>query len=177
MSDYPILVLALYSAFVVFAVFFAVCVIALRNPVYSAFSLVMVLFNVAAVFAMLEAHFIAAIQIMVYAGAIMVLFVFVIMLLNLDELSLDFPMLKHRYGSAFLLSVSSFVLIVLALTMGGSAPNTGDYTPEAIQHAGGNILTISRVMFSDWIYAFELVGLLLTMAVVGAVILAKRKVD
>lgn len=178
MTDYSFFPLALYTAFSALAVLFAIGVVTLKNPVHSAFSLVMVLFNVAAIFAMLEAHFVAAVQILIYAGAIMVLFVFVIMLLNLDELSLDFPILKYRYVLSFIISASVFVLLMLSIIKGGSSPVVGEFSPQLIANLnGGNIRTISLVMFSNWIYTFELVGFLLTMAVVGAVVLAKRKVD
>lgn len=167
----------IYAIFCLLAVFFAVGVVSFKNPVTSALSLIAVLINVAAIFAMLEAHFIAAIQILIYAGAIMVLFIFVIMLLNIERVEKDFVKSKFFIVATGILATCFCAGIVMALSRGGSSLQRGEYTPEAIQAAGGNIRVISEVMFSDYILPFEVVSVLLFMAVVGAVMLAKRKVE
>jgi NADH-quinone oxidoreductase subunit J len=167
----------LYGLFCGLSVFFAVGVISFKNPVNSAFSLIMVLINVAAIFAMQEAHFIAAIQILVYAGAIMVLFVFVIMLLNIEHVEKDFTDSKLTIGISILLGLAFCTGTVLALSRGGGATTKGTATLEAIQASGGNIRVISEVMFSEYVLPFEIISVLLLMAIVGAVVLAKRKVE
>lgn len=167
----------LFGLFAVLALVFSILVISLKNPVSSAFSLVMVLFNVAALFAMQEAHFAAAIQILVYAGAIMVLFVFVIMLLNIDRVPLDFPRSRIQYGLAGVLAFSFFALVSYVFVNGGTSTAVGVFDATYIAQNGGNFRMIARDMFTKHVYAFELVAVLLMVAVVGAIVLAKRKVD
>jgi NADH-quinone oxidoreductase subunit J len=167
----------IYGIFCFLAIFFAVGVVAFKNPVSSAFSLISVLISVAAIFAMQEAHFVAAVQILVYAGAIMVLFVFVIMLLNIEYVALDFPNSKTLIGASVLMGILFFALIFVSLTQGGGSSVQGPFTVEAIQGHGGNIKVVSEVMFSDYVLPFELMGVLLLLAVVGAIVLAKRKVE
>lgn len=166
-----------FAVFAFLALFFSILVISLKNPVSSAFSLVMVLFNVAAIFAIQEAHFAATIQILVYAGAIMVLFIFVIMLLNIDAVVLDFPRSKIQYGLAAVLSVGFLGLMLYTFMTGGTASVVGEHSLEFINNNGGNMRVLSRRLFSSYVFSFELVAMLLTMAVVGAIVLAKRKVD
>src|SRR3990167_4882476 len=105
------LIPVLFGIFAFLALMFAVLVISFKNPVSSDFSLVMVLFNVAAIFAMQEAHFAAVIQVLVYAGAIAVLFVFVIMLLNIDVVPLDFPRKRASYGIAGAIALAFLALV------------------------------------------------------------------
>ncbi len=166
--------------FIVFCILSVLCglgVIVLKNPVSSAFSLILVLLNVAGIFAMQEAYFISAVQVLVYAGAIMVLFVFVIMLLSIEQVEIDWPTSKAFWpipiglGGAFLLFMG-FVFM-----RGSPSPTKGNFTPEAIEAHGGNVRVVSEVMFSDYILPFLVVGMLLSVAIVGAVVLAKRKVD
>jgi NADH-quinone oxidoreductase subunit J len=166
-----------FAFFSFLAILFSILVVSFKNPVSSAFSLVMVLFNVAAVFAIQDAHFAAAVQILVYAGAIAVLFVFVIMLLNIDVVPLDFPKAKLQYWLAGAISVTFFLVACFVIVRGGSSSFVGPFTAEAVENAGGNIKLISQRMFTGYLFSFELVALLLTLAIVGSIVLAKRKVD
>jgi NADH-quinone oxidoreductase subunit J len=158
------------------AIGFALNVILQKNPVSSAFSLVMVFFAFAGIYACLQAHLIAAIQILVYAGAIMVLFVFVIMLLNEDTPSVD--LIK---GSKTLRILSISVSVVFAFSLiymfKNATPTqaSGPFTVTAIQEGGGNTRVISQLMFSEYLLPFELTSVLLLTAVIGAVAIAKRK--
>lgn len=178
MSDFiqTQLPLILYFAFCVMAVVSAIGVISLKNPVSSAFSLILVLLNIAGVFAMQEAFFIAAVQVLVYAGAIMVLFVFVIMLLSIELVELDWPASKAFGVIPAILSMLFFVAMGLIFINGTSAVNKGQFTIEAIAQNGGNIRVVSEVMFSDFILPFQIVGMLLSICIVGAVVLAKKRV-
>ena len=171
------LIPVLFGIFAFLALMFAVLVISFKNPVSSAFSLVMVLFNVAAIFAMQEAHFAAVIQVLVYAGAIAVLFVFVIMLLNIDVVPLDFPRKRASYGIAGAIALAFLALVTLVIVRGGTSSRIGEQTVEAIAQNGGNIRQISHRMFTNYVFSFEIVAVLLTLAVMGAIVLAKRKVD
>ncbi len=153
-------------------------VILKKNPVSSAFSLVMVFFAFAGIYAMLDAHLIAALQIFVYAGAIMVLFIFVIMLLNADVPSFDLGRshILVRLLSGFLCAALLGVFIWAFKESHMGAP-IGEFTPENIEAAGGNSQVISELMFSEYILPFELTSVLLLAAIVGAVAIAKRKLS
>jgi NADH-quinone oxidoreductase subunit J len=151
-------------------------VILKKNPVASAFSLVMVFFSFAGIYALLDAHLIAALQIFVYAGAIMVLFIFVIMLLNADVPSLG--MSRSPIGVRLIAGVLCAIMLgifVWAFKESRFPNAVGEFTPEKIEAAGGNTQVLSELMFSEYILPFELTSALLLAAIVGAVAIAKRK--
>lgn len=158
------------------AIVFSLLVVFKKNPVASAFSLVMVFFAFAAIYALLSAHLIAALQVLVYAGAIMVLFVFVIMLLNADVPSFDFvsatwPM-RIAAGALSTVLLSLFVWVFKNFSL--SVSNNGNFTLDQIEKSGGNTQVVSELLFSEYILPFELTSVLLLVGVVGAVSLAKR---
>jgi len=166
-----------FYAFAGLAIAFALMTILKKNPVTSAFSLVLVFFCFAGIYAALDAHMIAALQILVYAGAIMVLFIFVIMLLAADEPSLDMrrshPIMK---AVAAIICTVLFGFFVWAIKYSSKeGPVMGQFTPEAVDAAGGNSKVISQLLFSKYIFPFELTSVLLLAAIVGAVAIAKRK--
>ncbi len=167
----------LFVALCVLAVASAIGVVALRNPVSSAFSLILVLLNVAGIFAMQEAFFIAAVQVLVYAGAIMVLFVFVIMLLSIERVELDWPTSKSFWPLPVGLGLVFFLAMSYVFSRGVPSPTKGEFTVPAIEQSGGNVRVVSDVMFSDYILPFLVMGMLLSICIVGAVLLAKRRVD
>lgn len=163
-------------------IFFALSVIFNRSAIASAFSLISVMVLLGAIYAMIGVYFIAAIQIIVYAGAIMVLFVFSIMLLNDNEKQKD---LSFASPLVLLAIVSAFVLVIGLLKVFGSP-----YQPLATAamgvfddafvndpKQGGNIMVLSKLLFSQYYMHFEIVSLLLLVALVGALTVAKRKVD
>jgi NADH-quinone oxidoreductase subunit J len=152
----------------------AVGVIAFRNPVHNALSLVGTLFGVAVLFVAQEAHLLAAVQVIVYAGAIVILFLFVIMLLGVDraESLRDEPLVGQR-PLAILAGAATLGLLLVVL-LSAEDPVTG---AEALTAGFGdrtNVEALARILFSDYVFAFEITALLLTIAVVGAVVLAKR---
>ena len=158
----------------------AFMVILKKNPVASAFSLVLVFFSFAGIYAMLDAHLIAALQIFVYAGAIMVLFIFVIMLLNADAPSFDLrrsPILMRILGS--FICAGLFAIFVWAFqdssVQSDLLGKTGEFTQPRIEAAGGNTQVLSELLFSDYILPFELTSVLLLSSIIGAVAIAKRK--
>ncbi len=169
---FPVIFSAIFSCL---ALVFAFFVVLAKNPVSSVFSMVVVLFNIAALFAVQSAHFPAAIVVLVYAGAIMVLFVFVVMLLNLDVAELDFPPAIKNYLFAGGGVLSFFLVLLYAIITGGTSQNKGEFTVERIVEEGGNIMVLSKYLFSYYVFSFELVAMLLLLAVVGAIVLAKRK--
>jgi NADH-quinone oxidoreductase subunit J len=165
-----------FYAFAGLAIACSAMVILKKNPVASAFNLVVVFFAFAGIYGMLGAHLVAALQILVYAGAIMVLFVFVIMLLNSDVPSFDLG--RTHSGLKFVGAIASlalFLLFIRAFQTSGAPAIPGAATPQAIEAAGGNTKVLSEMMFSEYILPFELTSVLLLGAIVGAVAIAKRK--
>ncbi len=154
------------------AVVFALSTIFQRNPVYSAASLIIVMIALAVNYLILDAEFIAAIQVIVYAGAIMVLFVFVVMLLNIKEVSQKKEGLtKGRVFGVLLTVLFGIQLFVVALSAKTVITN-GDLT----KYKGlDNTKIIGKVLFSDYLLPFEVVSIVLIVGIVGAVVLAKSK--
>ena len=163
----------LFSLFSLAAVGFAFNVIFRRNPVHCALHLVGVLLSLSGMFILLNAAFIAAIQILVYAGAIMVLFLFVVMLLNVKgDGALLTPGAAKGFGVLFAAIAFTEVLWVV-LTRGGAEGAAG---PAAVLPPGfGSPAEIGRMLYSTWLFPFEVTSVLLLIAVIGAVVLAKRK--
>ena len=154
----------------------AVGMVGLRNPVHGALSLVTTLFSIAALFVAQQAWFLAAVQVIVYAGAIMILFLFVIMLVSVDreqDLTETLP-LQHplTLGLGAGLIVLLFVLVAQDWVAGVPAP-PGEGADALIESAGGNVEAISETLFSRYLYPFEVTSLLLVIAAVAAVVLAK----
>ncbi len=159
----------LFFIFAGFAIACAVSMVYHKNPIYSAVSLIGVFIALSCIYVTLAAPFIAAVQILIYAGAIMVLVVFVIMLLNLDE---DQPLNRLRYlyalggGLGVILLGQTFFIFYAVMR----APNIpADQTLSA-----GKTLSIGRAMYTEYLLPVEIVGVLLLMAVIGSVILARR---
>lgn len=165
-----------FYLFAGFAIAFSFLVILKKNPVASAFSLMMVFFSFAGIYALLSAHLVAALQVLVYAGAIMVLFVFVIMLLNADVPSFDLGRSKIglRVGALLFCALLLF-LFVWIFKNSTPFPGGGFFTLENIEKAGGNTQVVAELLFSKYILPFELTSILLLVGVVGTVSLAKRK--
>jgi NADH-quinone oxidoreductase subunit J len=150
----------------------AVGVVASRNPVHAALSLVGTLFGIAVLFVAESANFLAAVQVIVYAGAIVVLFLFVIMLLGVDradDLEVE-PLVGQRVAAVFV------ALGILGLTFAAIA-STGYEATGAVVGFDADVPDINRLgqsLFTDFLFAFEITSILLVIAVVGAVLLARR---
>ncbi len=160
---------ALFFLFAGLAIASAISLVYHKNPIYSAISLVGVLISLACVYVLLAAPFIAAVQVLIYAGAIMVLVVFVIMLLNLEE---DRPIsrLKHLYavgaGLGLILLAQTFFIFYAV----SRKPNQYIEVNETV----GKTLSIGTGMYTEYLLPVEIVGILLLMAVVGSVMLVRR---
>jgi NADH-quinone oxidoreductase subunit J len=151
----------------------ALGVILLRQPVHAALSLVGTLLTLAVVFVTLEAHFLAAIQVIVYAGAIMVLFLFVIMLLNIQEEATK-TRAAYRWIAYGVGVVAAGAIAVGALVDPRQAPDAA-LVSQALQ--GGSPELIAEVLFGEFMLAFQLVGVLLLTGMVGAVALVQRHAE
>ena len=157
----------------------AVGVITMRNPVHAALGLVMTLFGVAVQFVAQEAHFLAAVQVIVYAGAIVVLFLFVIMLLGVDNaMDLSIEPLKVQRPLAGVMAVGLVSLITAAIVKadGSNVLNPGTGLAVAGENAGsdGNIRQLANNLYGDHVFAFELTSVLLVVAVAGTVVLTRK---
>ena len=184
-------------------------VIVVRNPVHAALSLVMTLFGVAVLFINLEAYFLAVVQVIVYAGAIVVLFLFVIMLVGVDKAEdvRSEPLVGQR-EFAVLAGIGLVALaVIIGFAAGGEVTGEGepgfeiarafedvddvdgdgitdetippsqgflDANGQYVEQDSGNTKQLGRLLFTDYVFAFEITALLLTIAVVGAVVLARR---
>ena len=163
----------LFYVFAAVLLFAAFRVITARNPVHAALYLVLAFFQAAAVWILLKAEFLAITLVLVYVGAVMVLFLFVVMLLNVrGETPLLTPGAAKGFGFFFaLIAFVEFLWIVL--TRGGAE---GTQQPAAVLPPGfGSPAEIGRILYSTWLFPFEVTSILLLVAVIGAVVLAKRK--
>src|SRR3989338_549690 len=144
----------------------ALSVVSNRRPIYSVLSLLVVMFCLAALFVMLGAYFIAALHILLYAGAVLVLFLFVVMLLNLSPEALSRTRIFTLRGAGTLAALFLFVCLARILASVGEPP-TGE--------ARGTVEAVGRELFSAYLLPFELTSFIILAAIIGAVTLAKRE--
>jgi NADH-quinone oxidoreductase subunit J len=163
----------LFAMFAGTAIGCALGVVFHRNPVHCALLLVGVLLSLSGLFVLLHAPFIASLQVIVYAGAIMVLFLFVVMLLNVKGES---PILTPGAAKGFGVLFAIIVLVELLGTVltPTSGPGSVPVVP-ALPEGFGSPAAVGRVLYTVWLYPFEITSILLLIAVIGAVVLAKRK--
>lgn len=153
----------------------ALGVVLLRNTVHNALSLIATLFGIAILFMTLGAYFLAAVQVIVYAGAVVVLFLFVIMLLGVDKLDrLEQETFKGQAGTSVLVGIAVLGLSLTALLSVGATTTGRASSLAANDPTVPDINGLARVIFTDYVFAFEITSVLLTIAVVGAVVLARR---
>jgi NADH-quinone oxidoreductase subunit J len=167
---------ALFIIFAVIAIASALNILLQRSPIYSALSLIGTLLSLSALYLTVRAQFIAAIQIVVYAGAIMVLFLFVIMLLNVPK---DQPQIEKQKGLRYLAIPFAGALIaetfyVLRLVPARALPVVA---PAMADQAVGTTWSIGVGLFTSYLLPFEVTSVLILMAVVGAMVLARREGD
>ncbi len=159
---------------ILFLIFAAVCVggalnmLIQRHPINSALSLVVVMVSLAMIYLLLGAEFVAAIQVIVYAGAIMVLFIFVIMLLNAGE--------EERSGGSRVAIVFGFPALIIGATALAWAlfTHSGPAAPLSIGQFHGTAEAISDQLFRQFLLPFEVTSVLILIAIMGAVVLAKK---
>jgi NADH-quinone oxidoreductase subunit J len=157
-----------YFAFVIAAA--SVLVVALRNPIYSTLALLIMFFHVAGLYVTLHAEFLAAVQIIVYAGAILVLYLFVVMLLNMKQdvrYHQQWP-IAAAVGAALLVET-----IILMAMKGWTAPAVATGA-ETTVGGTGNTEAIGDVLYSTYLFPFEVASLILLVAMIGAILLAKK---
>ena len=165
--------IVVFYVFAALALAGALMVILFKSPVSSALSLVLTLFATAVLFVLLLGHFVAVIQILVYAGAIMILFLFTVMFLNLKEGALEFES-KH-------LGFKVSILLVILLFVGYFA-SIGFKNGMLIRNLGlsgmdgfGSVQGVGTTLFTDYLLPFELTSILIIVAIIGVVVIAKKR--
>jgi NADH-quinone oxidoreductase subunit J len=166
--SFPTFLFYLFAAILVFA---ALRVVTARNPVHAALWLVLAFFTAAAHWLMLNAEFLAIALVLVYVGAVMVLFLFVVMMLDVN-----FDNLRARFRSyiPFAAAVGALVLVEMALVLLGSAlrPGTGI---GAATGRGSNTRALGLLLYTDYVYAFEIAAVVLLVAIIAAITLTHRR--
>ena len=150
--------------------------IAVRSPVHSALSLVVVVFHVAGMFVLLGNGFLAAVQVIVYAGAIVVLFLFTMMLLDLRRHETERTVHRRQIWLAIPIALLLFAEVAwIAISKPEISENLkGAFPPQAIDQLGGSAQALATVMFTDYLLPFEVASVLLLAAAVGAMVLARN---
>lgn len=151
----------------------AVMVVTSRNPVHSVLYLILAFFNAAALFLIAGAEFLAMLLVIVYVGAVAVLFLFVVMMLDIDFSAMREGFQRHApFGAA--VGAILFIELLLVMALWRLAPDAADLrlspTPEGVQ----NTEALGRVLYTDYIYLFQLSGLILLVAMIGAIVLTLR---
>ena len=176
-QSYPLFYTFHFYLFGIVAIASAIAFVTRRSPVAAVLWLVSTMFSLAAMYVMLDAHFIGAIQVLVYAGAIMVVFLFVIMLLNLGRPS----ELADVRGLGWRLAAGAVGLAILAQIFALTRPTVAERFRVAEGQAArqiaerGAIAPIAEPLFNEYLLAFEVTSVLLLVAIVGAVILGKAR--
>jgi NADH-quinone oxidoreductase subunit J len=151
------------------AIFGAVSLILQRHPIHSALSLIVVMVALAGLYLLLGSEFVAAVQIIVYGGAIMVLFIFVIMLLNDgEEERTNFSKLATFGGIPLAVAIAGFIAAAIA-------HSSGDLPMATANASLTSTKTLSMLIFTDFVYPFELTSFLILVAILGAIVLAQRE--
>jgi NADH-quinone oxidoreductase subunit J len=159
-----------YYAFTIIVL--SLLVVTRRNPVHSVMWMLLLFFHIAGLYLFLNAEFIAAIQVIVYAGAILVLFLFVVLLLNLKE-EISIKRFVGSWPAGLFVAALLFVSVVTALGSYIQGP-IGKYSIEAVR-SETHTKALGRLLYNEYLFPFEIASLILLVAVIGAIVLAKRK--
>lgn len=172
---YQIITGLLFYGFSIITVVAAIMVISMRNPVHSVLSLIVSFFAASGLFILIGAEFIAMMLVIVYVGAVAVLFLFVIMMLNIDIVELRKGFLKHL-PFAILISVIIFIDLYLIITQSISntqrVRNIAFPIPDLAQMS--NTHAIGKILYTDYFYPFQIAGLILFIAMIGCIVLTLR---
>jgi NADH-quinone oxidoreductase subunit J len=164
----------LFYAFAAILVFAGVRVVTARNPVHAVLWLVLAFFTAAAHWLMLQAEFLAIVLVLVYVGAVMVLFLFVVMMLDVN-----FDSMRRQFRSYIPVgaTVGALVLLEMALTLVGGRVESGPAGSgaAAVAAAGGNTQALGMLVYTEYVYPFEIAAVILLVAIIAAIALTHRK--
>lgn len=165
----PVLFFTYFAAAIIVL---SVLVITRRNPVHSVLFMLVLFFHIAALYLFLNAAFLAAIQVIVYAGAILVLFLFVVLLLDLKE-----EVLERRYSGLWplglVLAAGLFMVIFASIKSFKLGPQ-GEFSTDVIVREG-HVSAIGKVLYTSYLFPFEIASVVLLVAIIGAIVLAKKR--
>jgi NADH-quinone oxidoreductase subunit J len=153
----------------------AIAMLFQRNAIHAALFLIVNFFTLAVFYLVLGAPFLFAVQIIVYAGAIMVLFLFVIMLLGVDREETLIERLRGQRPVAILLGLGFVGEVIVAIRAGVGFSSTGAADFESVANRGGNVRALSSVLFRQFFFPFEATSVLLIVAAIAAMVLAQRE--
>ena len=151
----------------------ALLVVALRNPVHSVIALLVMFFHIAGLFVTLHAEFLAAVQLIVYAGAILVLYLFVVMILNLKQDDSYQRQVKLGVGLG-LLALAEVIAIISKAGLSEEPVSGQTAAGEAAEAIAGNTETVGKALYTTYLLPFEVASLILLVAMIGAIIMAKK---
>ncbi len=141
-----------------------------KSPMYAILSLIVTMFSIAGMYVLLNAQFLGIVQIIVYAGAIMVLFLYILMMLNLNEMDESKKQNTLKFIGVF---AGGILLIGMLGAFRGVSENI--YAPEGIDHTVGLTKNLGRLLFNEYVLPFELASILILAGIVGAVLIGKRE--
>jgi NADH-quinone oxidoreductase subunit J len=168
-----------FYAFATVSVIGSLLVVLQRNPVYSVLALILSFFGLSGLYVLLEAPFVAVVQIIIYAGAIMVLFLFTVMLLNVPREDAAEWDRSHPLYRPMAMRIGGVLALMLALELGWAlSRTTGLSGPIGEERAAvSSVAELGRVLFTDYMFAFEVTSILIIVSMVGAVVLARKRED
>jgi NADH-quinone oxidoreductase subunit J len=166
----------LFYVFAGVTVIGAMAVVTQKNPVYSVLAIIASFFGLAGLYVLLEAPFVAVAQIIIYAGAIMVLFLFTVMLLNAPREDAAEWDRSHPLYRPLAVRAGAVLAVLLALELGWALSRTSGLTTSvADRPASSSVAELGRVLFTDYMFAFEVTSILIIASMVGAVVLARKR--
>lgn len=165
----------LFIIFAALAVLGALGVVTRTNIVHGLLLLVFTFINVAAVFLLTQAYFLAVIQVLVYAGAILVLFAFVVMFLNLKEFHESEQLHRSQKWAVLILAPVLLAELVFVVTGVTWVSVGGGLTPAVVAAQGGNVRAVGLALFNDMLLPFEVASMILLVGMVGAIVLARKE--
>jgi NADH-quinone oxidoreductase subunit J len=161
-----------FGYFAVVIVLLSILVITRKNAVHSVLWMLLLFFHIAALYLFLNAEFLAAIQLIIYAGAMLVLYLFVIMLLNLKKEE-GAPRFASHWPNALTIALALLIAIGLSVRAIVIGPQ-GTYSVDVVKKAGHTDI-LGRVLYTEYLFPFEIVSVVLLVAIIGAIVLAKKK--
>jgi NADH-quinone oxidoreductase subunit J len=167
----------LFYVFAAVAVLGALLVIAQKNPIYSVLAIIVSFFGLSGLYVLLEAPFVAVVQIIIYAGAIMVLFLFTVMLLNVPREDAAEWDRTHPFYRPWPMRVGAVLAVLMIVQLAWALSRTPGLGAGVADNrpAVSSVAELGRVLFTDYMFAFEVTSILIIIAMVGAVVLARKR--
>jgi NADH-quinone oxidoreductase subunit J len=162
----------LFAYFAFATILFSILVVTRRNPVHSVLWMLLLFFHIGSLYLLLNSEFMAAIQVIVYAGGILVLFLFVVLLMNIKE-EVRINKFIGAGPTGFTFAVALLVSVILSIRSFVAAP-AGVYSIDLIKQET-HTKALGMLLYTDYLYPFEVASLILLVAIVGAIVLAKRR--